>query len=470
MLVTLRLRGAVASGTEGTPPPTDTTLASSAIPPAALAALTRAAPSRSSPRWADWAAGSGRVRLGSRRPPATSTPCSEPSSDRPSPTSDRAARHRGSARNRRFRSPSPPPPRSRRATCVCSARASRGGRGEGPRSSPTEAVLSGRAFMSRLLLLTTSQGAVGYRLAGAPLPTVEVRSAAEDAGKAGGTARPITGSSRSTPVLQRAAAARLASAPRSSCRCLRACSPVRSVTVGNGSWNYVRPAMGYEITFGDERTARMKRHTAHTGRSDTGHQRRHRRDLAHRGTGRGCAWPAQGAAVFWVRVGREKIPSLVIRLEGELAPPPPPFGAFCSTPAARWRSSSGPFFLRRHPATSSNSAPAPVTTRSGSPLLAPGAPTCLRSIVAGPGRSEARVAKGDSVRRRGGHLGWSPRRRRSSIGLLSIKQRLRARQLRPAQAGGTSRVVRQPAGHHADPMAGAGSTAPSPPGSPRRPR
>ena len=44
LLVALRLREAIASGAEGTPPPTDTVLAGGTIPPAALATLTRAVP------------------------------------------------------------------------------------------------------------------------------------------------------------------------------------------------------------------------------------------------------------------------------------------------------------------------------------------------------------------------------------------------------------------------------------------
>ena len=44
LLVALRLRDAIASGAEGTPPPTDTVLAGGTIPPAALATMMRAVP------------------------------------------------------------------------------------------------------------------------------------------------------------------------------------------------------------------------------------------------------------------------------------------------------------------------------------------------------------------------------------------------------------------------------------------
>lgn len=44
LLVALRLRDAIASGAEGTPPPADTALAGGTIPPAALATMVRAAP------------------------------------------------------------------------------------------------------------------------------------------------------------------------------------------------------------------------------------------------------------------------------------------------------------------------------------------------------------------------------------------------------------------------------------------
>ncbi len=44
MLVALRLRDAIASGAEGTPPPADTALAGGTIPPAALATMIRAVP------------------------------------------------------------------------------------------------------------------------------------------------------------------------------------------------------------------------------------------------------------------------------------------------------------------------------------------------------------------------------------------------------------------------------------------
>ena len=101
LLVALRLRDAIASGAEGTPPPADTALAGSTIPPAALAMMVQAVPATIVARIGRLAGGicAGRARTvdNHRRPQRPTAGVRATSPQR----RDHAVRHRGSARDRR---------------------------------------------------------------------------------------------------------------------------------------------------------------------------------------------------------------------------------------------------------------------------------------------------------------------------------------------------------------------------------
>ena len=135
----------------------------------------------------------------------------------------------------------------------------------------------------------------------------------------------------------------------------------------------------------------------------------------------------------------------------------------CSTPAARWRSSSGPGCSGASSTAPSDRwkcSPAPATTRSAARCSPRGA-DLPRSIVSGPGRSSRA----------------SPRVTASVAGdILGVVAETTALEHRilvpphvcgvvtevgsgPREAGGAGRVDRRPAGDHAEPMAGARSTA-----------